>query len=379
MLGHATEGSHHVPVITENEIRSLAAVRSDGSDVTSCYLDVDGARYVRPADYQRALEQMVRRQRGDGVSPATQKDLARIEAVVKEGFDRSTVRGVAIFSDAVADLWRVIELPVPVRNQVVIDSAPAVGQLEVVLQQASTLGILAVDKARARVFVYRLGELIEHTEVTDDLGRDYDRVGEQDRGGVEEHREEMEKAHLRHAADLSWSAHQAHTFDHVAIAAPDHLATALERELHPYLRERLHSRLAVEPSAPVPVIRSAALELASRIRRGREAALVEELRSAAAGGGRGVAGLEPVLEALAEQRIDRLLVSDGYTVEGWSCPACGRLAKVGRMCSCGAEMHHVPDVVERAVDAALSRSCHVDVCDNADLDVMGRIGALLRY
>ena len=31
-----------------------------------------------------------------------------------------------------------------------------------------------------------------------------------------------------------------------------------------------------------------------------------------------------------------------------------------------------PDVVERAVDLALTRRCHVDVCENADLDVCWR-------
>ena len=366
--------------ITENEVRSLAAVRSDGSAITSCYLDVDGGRYVRPADYERVLENMVRRIRGNGVAPSTDQDLERIRAAVKAGFDRSTVRGVAIFSNAADGLWEVVELPVPVRSEVIVDSAPAVGQLEAAVQQATTIGILAVDRARARVFVYRFGELVEHTEVTDDLGRDYDTVGLQDRGGVDEHREEMGHQHLRHAADLAWSAHQGHGFDHVAISVPDHLAAELERALHPYLRERLHGRLPVEPSAAESAIRAAAMDLAARIEREREAALVEELRASVAGGRRAVAGIEPVLEVLADQRVDRLLVSDGYSAEGWSCPDCRRLAMVGRHCACGTEMAHVPDVVERAVDEALSQSCKVDVCiDNADLDVMGRIGALLRY
>jgi hypothetical protein len=36
--------------------------------------------------------------------------------------------------------------------------------------------------------------------------------------------------------------------------------------------------------------------------------------------------------------------------------------------------------VEEAVDVALGQSCRVVVCDgNADLDVLGRVGALLRY
>jgi hypothetical protein len=40
----------------------------------------------------------------------------------------------------------------------------------------------------------------------------------------------------------------------------------------------------------------------------------------------------------------------------------------------------VDDLVEDAIEGALAQSCHVEICvGNADLDVMGRIGALLRY
>lgn len=378
--GTRHRGESHVPAITEDEIRSLAAIRSDGSAITTCYLDVDGSRYVRQADYERVLDKLLREARGNGLDADSERDLDRIETFVKAGFDRSKVRGIAVFSDAAADLWQVVELPVPVRSELVVNSAPAVGQLEAVVQQAATIGVLAVDKAHARVFVFRLGELLEHTEVTDDLGRDYDTVGEHDRGGVDDHRDELEQKHLRHAAALAWSAHQAHGFDHVAIAASDRIATAVEEDLHPYLRERLHSRLGVEPSASPAVIRDAALELAVTIETEREAVLVDELRAAVAAGSRGVAGLAPVLDALTHQRVDRLLVSDGYSAEGWQCPSCRRLAAVGRTCVCGEEMQHLPDVVEHAVEEAMAQSCKVDVCiDNADLDVLGRIGAILRY
>ncbi len=368
-----------MPVITEDAIRTLAAIRSDES-VTSCYLDVDGSRYVREADYERVFESMVRRARSNGATRPAAADLERIGAWVRAGFDRSRVRGVAVFSSVADDLWEVVELPVPVRSQLVVNASPAVGQLEGVVQQSITIGVLAADKMRARVFVFNLDELVEHHEVTDDLGRDYDTVGEQDRGGVEDHREELEHQHLRHAARLLWSAYQAHGFDHVAIAAPEHVARELESDLHPYLRERLRGSLPVEPAAPPSAIRDAVLVLETRIERERVHAAVEELRASVGAGAKAVAGLDGVLDALAEQRVSRLLVSDGYATDGWQCPECGRLAAVGRECRCGAEMHQVDDVVEHAVDDALTHSCAVDVCrDDADLDVLGRIGALLRY
>jgi peptide chain release factor subunit 1 len=370
-----------VPAITEDDIRALAAARSNGSLITSCYLDVDGRRYVRPADYERSLEAMVRRvRRRPEFDEVVDHDLERIAERVTEGFDRSTTRGVAVFACDAQDLFVVHELPVSVRNELVVNPTAAVGQLEAVLQHSEKLAVLAADKQHARVFVYCLGELVEHTERTDDIGRDYDTVGVHDRGGVAEHREELEHQHLRHALDLLWSVYQSEGFDHLVLAASDGVASELEKGLHPYLAERLRGRLELAANASEPEIREAALDAERSIESEREAALVDELRDAVQGGGRAVQGLDAVLDALADRRAERLLVSDGYSVEGWRCPACDRLATVGRECRCGTEMTHVADVVEEAVEAALVQSCRVDVCiGNADLDVLGRIGAFLRY
>jgi hypothetical protein len=43
-------------------------------------------------------------------------------------------------------------------------------------------------------------------------------------------------------------------------------------------------------------------------------------------------------------------------------------------------MEELDDGVEEAIDEAINQSCRVEICvGNADLDVLGRIGALLRY
>ncbi len=94
-----------------------------------------------------------------------------------------------------------------------------------------------------------------------------------------------------------------------------------------------------------------------------------------------MAGLARTIEALNDHRVATLLVSQGYAAPGWRCPECGTLAAMGPRCKrCGGRMREVADVVEDAVEEALARSCQVEICvGNADLDVMGRVGALLRY
>lgn len=368
--------------ITEQAVRGLAEFRSEDVPVVSCYLDVDGRRHVRPVDYEQQLEQLLRsvRTRTNGAAPDAQ-DLDRITQYVQDGVDRSHVRGLAMFSCTSADLFEAVELPVPVRDQVLVGRAPAVNQLEFVLQHAEPLGVLLVDKEHSRVFVFELGELVERTELLEELPRHYDSRGQLARGDVDHHVDDLTSQHVRHATQAAFAMYQDHPFAHLVIGVPSELRGQVESALHPYLIERLGPTLSVPPSAALDEIREAAVEAEADIEAERERDLVEQLRSTARGGGRAITGLSPVLEASSQRRVSHLVVSSGYVEPGWRCGTCTRLAEVGPACpTCGASMTAEDNVVAEAVDVAIMSGSRVDVClDNADLDVLGRIGAFLRY
>jgi peptide subunit release factor 1 (eRF1) len=371
-----------VSTVTQDVIRSLATFKAEKAPVTSCYLDVDGRRYVRHQDYEYELEALVRTARGKANGDrSVEADLRRIEEFVKGGVDRSRTRGLAFFACSAHSLWEVIPLPVPVQNRVVINHLPAVGQLEAVLREYERFGVLLADRQRARVFVFELGRLLDRSELFEELPRDYDARGAMERGDTQHHVEALTHQHLRHAADVAWRVYQDHGFEHMAVGAPDEIARVLESLLHPYLKERLRGRVSVAVTASTEEIRNAALDLESRVERELEAERVERLRTALATGRPATAGLGKVLEALNARRVERLLVSFGYEESGWRCSGCDAMALVGRTCGrCGAPMHAVGDIVEEAVEIALGMHCSVDICTgNADLDVLGRIGALLRY
>lgn len=369
-------------VITEEAVRELAGFSGEGVPVTTCYLDVDGRRYHRHLEYERQLDRLLRdgRSKANGTASVA-RDLQRIEQFVKGGLDRSHTRGLAMFSCADHDLWRVVELPKPVRNQLVINDQPAVAQLERVVEELERFGVLLVDKQRARALVFETDELVEWSERFDELPRDVDERGERDLGDVSGHVEALTSQHLKRAAVMAFEVFQQHGFEHLCIGAPDEMVRSVEAALHPYLRQRLCGPIAVVPSASLEQVRQAVLVVEARYERTKEAALVERLRTETGAGRRGVAGLDPVLAALHEHRVETLLVSDGFREEGWRCPSSGRLAAVGpKSPVTGEAMERVQDVVEEAVDGALNQGTKVEMCvDNADLDVLGRIGALLRY
>ena len=74
-------------LVSGDVVRRMAAYAGPGPVVT-CYLDVDGRRYVRPHDYELEFERMARpfHDRGN-------RALKRIEDYVRGGFDRSHTRG----------------------------------------------------------------------------------------------------------------------------------------------------------------------------------------------------------------------------------------------------------------------------------------------
>ncbi len=369
-------------VLTEAAIRELAGIRGEAAPITSCYLDVDGRRLTRHQDVEHELEGVLRsgRPRANG-HRSVHDDLRRIEAYVRGGLDRHATRGLAFFACSASDLWEVIELPMPVRSQLVINHAPAVGQLESVVQEHEPIGVLLADRQRARLFVFEGGVLVDRSELIDELPRDLDTRGERERGTPAAHVEELAHQHLRNAARAAFDLWQARGFHHLAIGAPDAIASELERDLHPYLRARLCGRVHVSVAAPPAEVLKAAEAVEAEVDRRREAEIVNRLREAAITGRRGVAGLARTLEVLHARRAERLIVSKGYMEEGWRCPDTGALALVGPTNPLnGARMERVTDVVEDAIEEALTQGLPVTICiGNADLDVLGRIGALLRY
>jgi peptide subunit release factor 1 (eRF1) len=371
-----------VVAITEDEIRSLASFKGGDAPVTSCYLDVDGHHTARQHELVHTVEVLIKQALAKfGAEPSVAADLERVFDLVQGGLDRSRTRGLAVFSCTAHDLWRVVELPVSVRNQITVNHSPAVRQLEQVLDQYERFGLLLADKQRARVLVYELGELVHSEDLVDPLPRAEDDDHSYRRERADHHLSALVHQHLRRAADAAFELYKAKGFERLILGGPDEIVHDLEALLHPYLKERLEARCQVPVGASDDEVRAAALAVEATVERRKEAEVVERLREAVGTGRRGAAGLDLTLRALVDRRVETLVVSAGYASPGWRCGGCGWIGRVGRSCpACATAMAPVDDVVEEAVEEALAQSCGVEFCEgNADLDVLGRIGALLRY
>jgi hypothetical protein len=69
-----------VPVIAAEVVRKLASFRGEEAPVTTCYLDVDGRRYLRHQDLEHEVSVLLRgaRPKANG-DTSVARDLHRIE------------------------------------------------------------------------------------------------------------------------------------------------------------------------------------------------------------------------------------------------------------------------------------------------------------
>jgi peptide chain release factor subunit 1 len=371
-------------VVDASVVRRLATRRGDPI-VTSLYLDVDGTHRPVAADYEHAFEQLAddarrraRAREDDEILRAVERDLDAMRARVTGDVDRSTTRGLALFSCSAQGWYEAIDLPVAVRDEAGIGPAPRIRQLVEAHDEPEAFLLALVDRTRLRLFRVighdrrELATTVTHQERSVDTSIEL--------GSFEHHAEEAARTHLRRAAAEIDDAVRAWPVRPLVVGGPDDAVAELERRVHPTTRERIVGRAGVRVAAPLEEIVAAARVVADRAERDREAALVEDLRQRAAGAHGGVVGLEATLHVLSEQRVGVLLVADEFTAPGARCPACGHIGADVRQCPvCGTTNVEIDDVVEVAIEQAVAQGADVEFCRDSGLERFGSIAAIERY
>jgi peptide chain release factor subunit 1 len=378
-------------ILDRETLRKLAEWNTNGFPVVSLYLDVDGRRFPKRADFVARADHLIRRARERAQamedrahSRSVHADARRMWDFVNDEFDRKGgVRGLALFGSSRMGLWEEVTLPARAPERIVIGERPYLLPAEVVLQGYEDVCVALVDRERARLFVSALDRIEEVSDVLDDV------PGWHDQGGwsqarFQRHIKEHVQRHLKHVSEVLLGLFRRNRYERLIMAGPDEVVAELERELHDYVRRTIVARTTLSMhSSPAEVLQTIR-EVEERLEREREEGAVRRLSAEIeAGTGRAVAGMADTIAALEEGRVETLIVGADLEATGVRCPSCGHLAPRGRSCpACGARMDETPDLVEEAVESALRQRCRVEVLTQGladDLALQGGIAALLRF
>ena len=373
-------------------LRRLAELRPDHGRVLSVYFDLDPAEFATGAarasqitsvcdEAARLVDEHADELDHDALV-ALREDVERVRGLFDpQSMGAGGVRGIAVFACGPADLLEVVRVPHPLDSRVLIGETPHIEPL-VAAGDRERWVVALVNRREGKVFSGSEDGFEELGNLSDDTHGQHTQGGWSQRR-YEESVENEKQDHLERVARALLALLRRRPFDRLLIGGPEPIDAEFEGRLHPYLAERLAGRvdLDVETATAADVLAAAAPVFEAR-RHEHEHEVIERLRAGIGRGpdGRAVAGLDDVLSALNEQRVEVLLLEPNLAKRGWTDPATGYLAAAPGPSPTGGELEALEDVVEAAIEKAVEQSAEVLVLrDQPDLGPHGGIAAVLRF
>jgi peptide chain release factor subunit 1 len=371
-----------------DELRRLAEIRLDRPVVLSLYLDLDPTEFATPPARATAVRSLLdeadRQVRDRRDLPHEERmdlraSLERASSVLEGDLPAEGAQALAIFVAESAELFEVLKLPRPVPSRVAIRRSPLVAPLAR-LARRERWCVALVNRRDARIFRGSPDGLREIEQIHDLV------FGQHDQGGWSQARyqrgiEKEKDDHLKHTVEALMKHFKRRPFERLIVGGPREVVADFESKLHGYLAERLAGRIDgdVEHSTPEQVLEAVQPRF-EELEEEREAEALERLGEA----GRAAIGLENVLRALNERRVDTLVADERYSAEGTSCPSCGWLGPAGeRSCPVDeTELETLDDLTEAAVELTIQQSAEILAVRRRRDELAERAGgiaALLRF
>src|SRR5580658_497472 len=384
-------------MITREQIHELAQFEDRGACALSFYFQPTAPRNkahkedaILTKDLAReALRQLESKSKGKDKEKdkceSARADLDRIVRLSHELRGNGT-RAKAVFACGAQGFWREYDLPAQLTGtQLVVNRHFHLKPLAQLLGAVPSLGIVLVDRHRARLFDLRLGEVNERMDFFHPLNRRGrgDGFGGYDAGHAERRVADEARQHFKFIAEFLKDALEKGMFEKWILGCQDTHWSQFEPQLHPYASQKMLGRFSTDVAhVSREEIRSQAERIFAAAQEKRCQEVVHETLSQARGHARGVTGLRRVLHSLELGEVQTLLLGQSYHAQAVECSGCGHLdAHLVSFCPvCGRETREVVDISEAILPWVIRHDIELFyVKDDAEFDKVGNIAALLRF
>lgn len=389
-----------MPMITHEQIHELAQFEDEGACALSFYFQPTAPRNkahkedaILARDLAReALRKLEHQTNSKAHDESARADLDRMIRLSNE-WTSNGVHAKAVFACAAQGFWQEYDLPPQLTStQLLADRHFHLKPLARLLEAFPRLGVVLVDRHRARVFDLQLGELTEREGLFHPLTRrgrgdgfaGYD-GGHAERRVADEAREHLKSVagFLKDALSKDTSKSTNNIFDKWILGCHNTLWPQFEPQLHAEVSQKLLGRFSADVAhISNEEIRTQAERIFSEAQELRCREAVREALTQARGNARGVTGLRRVLRSLELGEVQTLLLGDNYLAQAVECAGCGHLdAHLVNHCpACGRETRKVSDVAEAILPWVIRHDIElVYVKDDAEFDQVGNIAAILRF
>ena len=375
--------------ISRVQIRELAEFQDDKHCAVSFYFQPftpsNKAHKEDAILIKDLVREALRNLEGKGRKDCARSDMDRILRLAGELRSNGT-HGKAVFACASQGIWREYDLPARLPGtRLFVDSHFHLKPLAHLLGAFPQLGVVLVDRHRARLFDLRLGELTEREGLFQPLSRKgrSDGYAGYDGGHAQRRVDDETRHHFKAVGDVLKQSLEKGLFEKWILGCQDVHRSQLQPQLHPYVSQALLGRFQADMAHITPhEIHTQAQQIVERWQSDRCRDLVNQVLSQARGSGRGVTGLRRVLRSLELGEVQTLLLGENFQAHAVECSGCGHLdAHLISFCPvCGRATQEVVDVGEAILPWVIRRDIETFyVKDDPEFDKVGNIAALLRF
>ena len=375
--------------ITREQIRELAEFQDTQSCAVSFYYQPSAPRNKAHKEDTILVKDLAREAlrslEKKGRKENARADIDRIQRLSGELRSNGS-HAKAIFACAAQKLWHEFDLPASLPGtQLFVDRHFHLRPLAQLLGAFPRLGVVLVDRHRARIFDLRLGELTEREGLFQPLSRKgrSDGYAGYDGGHAQRRVEDEARQHFKAVAEALKDLLEKGLFEKWILGCQDVHPSQLEPQLHPYVSQALLGRFPADMTRITgDEIRTRAQQIVNQWQGGRCRELVHQVVSEARSNGRGVTGLRRVLRSLEMGEVQTLLIGDNFQAHAVECSGCGHLdAHIVSFCPvCGRATQEIVDVGEAVLPWAIRRDIETFyVKGDPEFDKVGNIAALLRF
>lgn len=375
--------------ITREQIRELADFQDDKSCALSFYFQPSAPRNKAHKEDTILIKDLVREAlrslESKGSKDCARADMDRILRLSGELRSNGT-HGKAVFACSAQDIWREYDLPANLAGtQLFVDRHFHLKPIAHLLGASPLLGVVLVDRHRARIFDLRLGELTEREDLFHPVPRRgrSDGFAGYDGGHAQRRVEDETRQHFKNVGEALKLLLEKGVFEKWILGCQDAHLSLLEPQLHSYVSQALIGRFHADVGHTTrDQIRTHAQQIVERWQSDRRRDLVGQTLGQARSNGRGVTGLRRVLRSLELGEVQTLLLGENLQAHAVGCSGCGHIDAhlVGACPACGGATQEIVDVGEAILPWVIRRDIETFyVKDDPEFDKVGNIAALLRY
>lgn len=298
-----------------------------------------------------------------------------LEGISKDDFP------ICIFACWVLEYLEIYSLPIPCGSRVFVDSSPFIKPIAEIRDDFEDFLVVVADNTSSRIYLVS-GTIPEEEETVSGHIKNHVRKGGWSQQRYERRRDKQLLHYSKEIVEKIRELSSQHSVNRIILVGSWETIKEIEKVLPQDLKQKLAGEKALDIGKGEDYINKEVLELFTKQERADELEFWEIVKNRYLSGGLAVVGLEPVLKAAREFRIDKLIISENLKITGVRCNQCEHLyyRQPEKCIECGNQSFIPVDLAEEIIELVEKSSGLIEFTPEIpELNQSGGIAATLRF